>query len=83
MEGEPIDLLVRARALGRERLGLFLQVAEAVACARARLVVHRDLKPANMLVTPRARPACWTSDCQADPRRHGKREALTRAPAGP
>jgi len=32
------------------RLGLFLDVAEAVAKAHANLVVHRDLKPSNVLV---------------------------------
>ena len=40
---EPPDL--------RARLGLFLQVANAVAYAHGKLIVHRDLKPANILVT--------------------------------
>src|ERR1700733_4484424 len=34
-----------------ERLGLFLQVLEAVQFAHERQVIHRDLKPSNILVT--------------------------------
>jgi len=34
----------------RERLALFLQLADAVQYAHGRLVVHRDLKPSNVLV---------------------------------
>ncbi len=34
------------------RLGLFVDVCEAVDAAHRRLVVHRDLKPSNILVTP-------------------------------
>ncbi|MGH9335513.1 MAG: tetratricopeptide repeat protein, partial [Vicinamibacteria bacterium] len=52
VEGRPIDEHARERGLGiRARLRLFLQVADAVAHAHARLVVHRDLKPTNILVT--------------------------------
>ena len=49
--GVPIDAYVRAHRLGlRERVGLIVQVARAVAHAHAHLVVHRDLKPSNILV---------------------------------
>jgi tRNA A-37 threonylcarbamoyl transferase component Bud32/5-carboxymethyl-2-hydroxymuconate isomerase len=52
VEGEAIDVFCSTRALPvRERIGLLLQVAAAVAHAHARLVVHRDLKPGNILVT--------------------------------
>jgi eukaryotic-like serine/threonine-protein kinase len=52
VEGVPIDVYIREHSLGlRQRLGLFLQVARAVAYAHARLVLHRDLKPPNILVT--------------------------------
>jgi serine/threonine-protein kinase len=52
VQGEAIDVYCKARALSiRERLGLVLDVAKAVAYAHSKLVVHRDLKPANMLVT--------------------------------
>jgi eukaryotic-like serine/threonine-protein kinase len=35
----------------RSRLGLFLQVLEAVQYAHTRLVIHRDIKPSNILIT--------------------------------
>lgn len=51
VEGEPIDAYCRERDLSvRQRLKLFLQVANAVAYAHGKLIVHRDLKPANILV---------------------------------
>jgi serine/threonine-protein kinase len=51
--GAPIDRYCEEQKLDvRQRLLLFLQVAEAVAHAHGRLVVHRDLKPSNILVTP-------------------------------
>ena len=51
VEGVAIDDYCRRNACNiAERLRLFLQVADAVASAHARLVVHRDLKPANILI---------------------------------
>ena len=50
--GVPIDQYCREQHLAvAQRLSLFLQVADAVAHAHARLIVHRDLKPNNILVT--------------------------------
>jgi eukaryotic-like serine/threonine-protein kinase len=52
VEGRRIDDYARDAAIDtRGRLRLFLQVAQAVAHAHARLVVHRDLKPSNILVS--------------------------------
>ena len=52
VDGVAVDVYCRDQALPlRERIGLLLQVAAAVAHAHSRLVVHRDLKPGNILVT--------------------------------
>jgi serine/threonine protein kinase/Tfp pilus assembly protein PilF len=52
VQGEPLTLWSDAHRLGiPERLGLFLQVLEAVQYAHEKQVIHRDLKPSNILVT--------------------------------
>lgn len=54
--GLPLDLYCdRMRLSVRERLELFVTVAEVVEHAHRNLVVHRDLKPSNILVTPEGR----------------------------
>ncbi|MBT9598960.1 MAG: serine/threonine protein kinase [Vitreoscilla sp.] len=53
VEGVPITTHCDRAGLGlRQRIGLFIQVLQAVQYAHARLVVHRDLKPSNIFVTP-------------------------------
>ncbi len=53
VDGVPITTHCDQAGLGlRQRIGLFIQVLQAVQFAHARLVVHRDLKPSNIFVTP-------------------------------
>ena len=52
VEGVSITKYAETNALKiSQRLGLFLQVCDAVQCAHRNLTVHRDLKPGNILVT--------------------------------
>ena len=51
IEGDQIDRYCdQKRHDVRARIGLFLDVLDAVARAHANLIVHRDLKPSNVLV---------------------------------
>ena len=50
VDGVPIDEAVRGMNLA-QRLGLFLQLTQAVSHAHQNLLVHGDLKPGNVLVT--------------------------------
>lgn len=57
VSGDPLDAYCRDRELGlEERVGLLVEICEAVEYAHSRLVVHRDLKPANVLVDATGRP---------------------------
>jgi len=57
VEGVPIDKHCADGALTfRDRILLFLRVAEAVSFAHSRLVAHLDLKPANILVDRSGQP---------------------------
>jgi TolB-like protein/cytochrome c-type biogenesis protein CcmH/NrfG len=52
VQGAPLTEWCDAHRLGiPERLGLVLQVLEAVQYAHDKQVIHRDLKPSNILVT--------------------------------
>ena len=58
VEGQGLaDHLAQHDPTVKERLALFLQLADAVAHAHERLVLHRDIKPGNVVVRPSGAPA--------------------------
>ena len=51
VDGEPLDRYAARHDLPiRARLGLILQLCDAIAFTHQNLVIHRDLKPSNILV---------------------------------
>jgi serine/threonine protein kinase/Tol biopolymer transport system component len=51
VDGQPIDRHCDDRALGvAARIGLFLDVLDAISHAHSHRIVHRDIKPSNVLV---------------------------------
>jgi serine/threonine protein kinase/WD40 repeat protein len=57
VEGLPLHRHLEEHKLSsRDRLALFLRIADAVAYAHQRGVVHRDLKPGNILVDNEGQP---------------------------
>jgi eukaryotic-like serine/threonine-protein kinase len=57
VDGVPLDAFCDGGMLPVEaRVGLFLQLCEAVEYAHRKLVVHRDIKPGNVLVTAEGVP---------------------------
>jgi len=57
VEGKPVTEYCSLHSLAvRERLKLFLDIADAVEHAHRNLVVHRDLKPSNILITSEGIP---------------------------
>jgi len=57
VDGRHIDEYCREKGLGvRERVELFVKVAEAVSYAHTHGVIHRDLKPSNILIRDDGQP---------------------------
>ena len=52
VQGAPItEFCDKNKLPARERLGLFIQVCQAIQSAHQKGIIHRDIKPSNILVT--------------------------------
>lgn len=57
VEGAPLDEYCDGRRLSlASRIGLLIQVLDAIAYAHRHFVIHADIKPANILVTAEGQP---------------------------
>ena len=57
VDGTPVDVYCRERDLSpRERLAIFLKIADAISYAHRNLIIHRDIKAENVLVTAQGEP---------------------------
>ncbi|WP_395373968.1 protein kinase [Marinicella sp. W31] len=53
IEGQEIDVFCdRQKYTIKQRLGLFVQILDAIECAHENMVLHKDIKPNNILVLP-------------------------------
>ena len=72
VDGQPLlDYVAERDSSLKTRLGLFVDVCNAVQFAHRQLIVHRDIKPSNVLITVDGTSSCSTSEsrcCSTCPR---------------
>jgi serine/threonine protein kinase len=83
VDGVPItDYCKRNNLTPRQRLGLFLQVCQAIQHAHQKGIIHRDIKPTNVLVTPPWSPPSQEGDRKLSPPSQGGDSELSTASQG-